>query len=75
MGISITLKRPAYERLKRLKEPGESFSDVVMRQLPEPWDTCGEVLDGLKRGPAVKADPQLRKAMLAGRGRRSSRKL
>ncbi len=75
MSINITLTKPAYERMKKLKEPGESFSDMVMRQLPEPWDTCGEVLEGIKRGPAIKADPSLKKAMLAGRGRRSPRKV
>jgi hypothetical protein len=72
---TITLSVSAYERLKKLKEPGESFSEVVLRELPEPCDTCGEILDSFKHQPAPMANPKLRAAMLAGRGRRSPRKL
>lgn len=72
---TITISVPAYERLKKLKEPGESFSEVVLRELPEPYDTCGEILDSFKLRPSPKANPKLREAMLNGRGRRSPRKL
>lgn len=72
---TITISVTAYERLKKLKEPGESFSEVVLRELPEPCDTCGDILASFKRQPVPHANPKLREAMLAGRGRRSSRKV
>jgi len=73
MSVSITLKRPAYERLKKLKEPGESFSDVVMRELPERIDTLGDVEDYFAKHGVPKANPKLEVRMLSGRGRRSNR--
>ena len=74
MSINITLTKPAYDRLKKLKEPGESFSEMVMRELPERCDTCGEVEDYFTKYGVPKANPKLEKRMLAGRGRRSNRK-
>jgi predicted CopG family antitoxin len=71
---TISISEAAYRRLKRLKGPGESFSDVLLRELPEPCETCGEVLDRLQQNPVPSASPRLRAAMLAGRGRRSFRK-
>lgn len=73
MSINITLTKPAYERLKKLKEPGESFSQMVMRELPEKCDTLGEILDYYSKHGVPKPDPELRKRMLEGRGRRSRR--
>jgi len=75
MSINITLTKPAYDRLKKLKEPGESFSQMVMRELPERCDTCGEVESYFAKHGVPKANPKLEKRMLAGRGRRSNRKL
>jgi predicted CopG family antitoxin len=74
MSINITLTKPAYERLKKLKEPGESFSKMILRELPERLDTCGEVLDYFSRQGVPKVNRKLQKAMLEGRGRRSNRK-
>jgi predicted CopG family antitoxin len=71
---TIALTRPAYERLKKQKLPGESFSDVVLREIPEPCETAGEVLAHFEQHPVPKANARLRAAMLSGRGRRSSRK-
>jgi len=31
----ISLSEKAYERLKSMKKPGESFSDVILRVAPE----------------------------------------
>jgi predicted CopG family antitoxin len=73
MSVSITLKRPAYERLKKLKEPGDSFSDVVMRELPERIDTLGDMEDYFAKHGVPKANPKLEERMLSGRGRRSNR--
>ena len=72
--VTLTINTEAHSRLKKLKAPGDSFSDVILRELPEPWETAGDVLDGLERMQVPKADPVLRAAVLAGRGRRSPRK-
>jgi hypothetical protein len=71
---TIALTETAYRRLKKQKLPGESFSDVVIREIPEPCETCGEVLDSLRRDPPAPVDPKRIDALLAGRGRRSNRK-
>jgi hypothetical protein len=60
--------------LKKQKLPGESFSDVVLREIPVPCETAGEILDYFKSHSVPKANPKLRAAMLAGRGRRVNRR-
>ena len=72
--MSINVSTEAYTRLKKLKLPGESFSDVILRELPEKWETCGDVLEGLSQMNIPEPNPKLLKAMLEGRGRRSNRK-
>lgn len=44
---TISLRQEAYERLRRARrEPGESFSDVVMRaEWPDVGITAGELLE------------------------------
>ena len=74
MSINITLTKPAYDRLKKLKEPGESFSEAIIRELPEKCDTLGEIDDYYTKHGVPKANPVLFKRMLEGRGRRSKRK-
>jgi len=71
---NVNLNEAAYKRLEKLKLPGDSFSDVLLRELPDPCETCGEVLDYFVEHGVPKADPKLRQAMLAGRGRRSNRR-
>ena len=66
---TVALTQPAYERLKKQKLPGESFSDVVLREIPVPLETAGEVLEYFESNPIPAANPKLRSAMLAGRGR------
>jgi len=73
ISINITLTKLAYDRLKKLKEPGESFSQMVMRELPERLATCGELEDYFAKQGVPKANPKLEQAMLSGRGRRSKR--
>ena len=73
MRITITLTTPAYERLRRLKAPGESFSQMVLRELPKRLETCGELEDYFAKHGVPKANPKLERAMLSGRGRRSKR--
>ena len=73
--VTITLNTEAAARLKKNKLPGDSFSDVVLREMPNPCETAGELLDRLESIEVPKANPKLRAAMLAGRGRRSNRQL
>ena len=70
---TLSVRTEAYARLKKLKAPGESFSDVILRELPEPWQTCGDVLEGLRNVRAPMPDAKLMAAALKGRGRRSRR--
>jgi predicted CopG family antitoxin len=72
---TITLNDPAYARLKNLKRPGQSFSDVVLEHLGPPADTCGELLEVMEQRPAPKGlDVERMDAYLKSRGRRSNRK-
>lgn len=70
---NITIKEEAYKRLKKLKQPGDSFTDVILRELPDPLETAGEILDYFEKHPVPKANPKLLEAMLSCRGRRSRR--
>ncbi len=72
--VTLTINTEAHNRLKKLKAPGDSFSDVILRELPEPWQTAGDVLHGLSQVQVPKADRKLRAAVLTGRGRRSPRR-
>jgi len=71
--INISVTTEAYSRLKKAKIGNESFSDVIVRELPESADTCGEVLNSLESNPPPPANPKLMKMVRAGRGRRSTR--
>jgi predicted CopG family antitoxin len=71
---NIGINDEAYARLKQFKLPGDSFSAVILRELPEPCKTAGEIESYFKEHGVPEANPKLRRAMLAGRGRRSSRK-
>ena len=53
--VTLTINIEAYSRLKKLKANGDTFSEVILRELPEPWDTAGDVLDGTGKdaGPEV----------------------
>jgi len=73
--VNVTLSIEAHARLKKHKAPGESFSDVVLREVPEPLKTAGEILDYFEANPVPKANPKLLDALLSGRGRRSKRAL
>ena len=71
---TIQVSDEAYERLKKRKESGESFNDVILRELPPIAERCGEVLDSFKTHPVPKPDTELIGVGIAGRGRRSPRK-
>ena len=72
--ISLTVSTEAHARLKKRKEPGDSYSDVILREIPERLETAGQILDYFESHSVPKADAKRRAAMLAGRGRRSHRK-
>ncbi len=71
---NIAIKEEAYKRLKKLKQPGDSFTDVILRELPDPLETAGELLDYFETHPVPKANPKRRTTVLSGRGRRSNRR-
>lgn len=71
---NITIKVEAYKRLKKPKQPGDSFTDVILRELPDPLATAGEILDYFEKHPVPKANSKLFEAVLSGRGRQSSRR-
>ena len=72
--ITVKLSTQAHARLKNHKLPGDSFSDSIMREVPDmPLETCGQLEDYYEKHGVPKADSKLRAAMLAGRGRRSRR--
>lgn len=71
---TITIDVPAYNRLKKLKQPGDSFSDVLKRELPAPCDVAGEIEAYYRRHGVPEANPRLEAALRAGRSRRSMRR-
>ena len=70
---TISISREAYERLKKRKEPGETISEVILREVSELSQAAGEKLDRIARSGVPKANPKVRKALLEGRGRRAPR--
>ena len=70
---TITLNEEAYRRLRLLKQKGESFSDVVIRRLPQHADTFGELLDFSEQDPPPRLDETALDAALRDRKRRSKR--
>jgi hypothetical protein len=40
---NIGINDEAYARLKQFELPGDSFSAVILRELPEPCKTAGEI--------------------------------
>jgi hypothetical protein len=71
---NINISQPAYQRLKDLKKPGQSFSDVILEHVfPAPCSTAGKLLDSLRENPPAPANPELIRRVKEGRGRRSNR--
>ncbi len=71
---TLTTGDEAHQRLKRHKLPGESFTQVILRELPEPLETAGDVLDFLRAEPPPRLDPRALEALRKRRGRRSPRR-
>ena len=71
---TLTISEEAHQRLKKHKLPGESFTQVILREIPEPFETAGDVLEFLRAEPPPKLDRVALAALRRGRGRRSIRK-
>ena len=74
--ITITVSTEAHARLKKLKQRNESFSEVILREVPEPpARTAGELLDMLEREFQGKdlVNEQRMRIVERGRKRRSKR--
>lgn len=71
--VTISVTTEAHKRLKSLKEGDESFSDVILRELPQKARNAGELLDILTSRELPKADPKLLEEIRRNRGRRSNR--
>ena len=71
---NVNLNEAAYGRLKKLRQPNESFSDVILRELPERANTCGELLDWIEQTPPAKGlDLAALDSAMKDRKRRSKR--
>jgi len=71
---TITLNDDAYTLLKKLKKPGQSFSEVILNHLYPPAANAGELLERLtvfEHTPLV--DERRMKLVEQGRKRRSKR--
>jgi predicted CopG family antitoxin len=71
--ITLTVTTEVHEKLKKLKVGKESFSEMLLRELPDRANTCGEVLEKLEGKELPVMDPKLLQAVRRGRGRRSHR--
>ena len=71
--ITLTVTTEVHDKLKKLKVGKESFSAMLLRELPDRANTCGEVLEKLKDKDLPPMDAELLKALRNGRGRRSHR--
>lgn len=70
---TITISTDAHARLRKLKEPGDSFSDVILRNVHQPCETAGELLEAFKNVELPPMDPRRLALLKSGRGRRSNR--
>jgi hypothetical protein len=70
---TITISTEAHARLRKLKEPGDSFSDVILRTIPRPCATAGEMLEAFESVPLTPMNPRRGALLRSGRGRRSNR--
>ena len=71
---TLTISEQAHQRLKKHKLPGESFTQVILREMADPAETCGEVLDRFESLPPPNIDRKALELLRKGRGRRSNRK-
>jgi predicted CopG family antitoxin len=70
---TITISTDAHTRLRKLKEPGDSFSDVILRHAPQTCETAGELLDAIWPLKLQPMNSRRVSLLRSGRGRRSNR--
>lgn len=70
---TITISTEAHQLLARLKKGNESFSDVILRHVRLPADTCAELLERIEQQGTPAVEPTILQALRASRGRRSRR--
>jgi predicted CopG family antitoxin len=69
--VTLTVTTEVHDKLKKLKVGNESFSEMLLRELPDRANTCGEMLEKLEGKELPPMDANLLKAVRSGRGRRS----
>jgi predicted CopG family antitoxin len=69
---TLTISDEAHQRLSKRKLPGESFTQVILRELPEPLTTAGDVLDFLASERPPKIDRKALALLRKNRARRSN---
>ncbi len=74
MSKTITIDDDAYRLLSALKTGRrDSFTQVILRHIRQPADTCGELLDRLESRPTPKVEANLIDRVISERGRSSHR--
>jgi predicted CopG family antitoxin len=68
---NITVNDAAYELLCSLKGKKDSFSNVILRHIKRPAETCGELLEAMEKAGPPEVDLEMLDRMEAERGRRS----
>ena len=73
--ITITVSPEAHARLKSRKEPNDSFTDVILREVPPPpARNAGELLEAMEHSGALRGlDADRLGAAMKDRKRRSHR--
>ena len=54
--------------MREIKEPGDSFSDVILRAIPRPCATAGEMLDAFENVELPPMNKRRMALLRAGRG-------
>ncbi|MGE3310994.1 MAG: antitoxin VapB family protein [Limisphaerales bacterium] len=70
---TITISTEAHQLLARLKQGNESFSEVILRHVRLPADTCAELLERIEKQGPPPIEPEILAALRSSRGRRSRR--
>jgi hypothetical protein len=63
MAKPMQVSEAAYAVLAAQKAPKESFSDVILRCVPEPIETFGDLLGYLRAKPGPLMDPKFLKEL------------
>ena len=76
MAKPMQVSEAAYAVLSAQKAPNESFSDVILRCVPEPIETFGDLLNYLRAKEGLLIDPGFLKKLRRRKqqAKRSSRK-